>query len=402
MSSWGNYINTKKDQKDNQKYVVCTTPGCDGWTWQSRWISKCKKCWAPFDWDQVDQAQGQQPKPAQQWGSQPWDSKADSSYSQPDQGAGRRWGNDKSKYEKHEKDYDKDEPKPYEDPLKDIKEDWDSFKNLFAELGEDNLPAGLADVYKNLHDKISPDPPEPTPAMQFKKAKSDAQWARQEYLKIQLKAQGHRQKCVQYKQWLDEEQAKLDQAIADLEPARQWDEQARQQLEDLIWRQEREQLQRDAQEMDNGGPPGVAKKRAHRLDDPEPDEFMDGEDSDDIQDPQEFLLLQAQIKSQQKMQEQILKYRQIRTEHRRARESLHSLRATRAKAHRDAIAPYPSGGRPDGAPSENDKESIEQRRIDMEEQIKGALAAASASEGSFPGPSEDPASEAGARWMATK
>ena len=86
------------------------------------------------------------------------------------------------------------------------------------------------------------------------KAKYDAQTARQEYLKIQLRAQGHRKKCAEYKQWLDSEQAKLDEAIQELEPARAWDEEARQILEDIIHQQEQEQLHKDTVELDMGGP----------------------------------------------------------------------------------------------------------------------------------------------------
>ena len=56
MSQWQNYNN----KKQTQPYVTCTTAGCDGWTWQSRWISQCKKCSAPFDWSRVSGGTEQQ------------------------------------------------------------------------------------------------------------------------------------------------------------------------------------------------------------------------------------------------------------------------------------------------------------------------------------------------------
>ena len=435
MSNWELYL-SKKQQKDTQKYVVCSTEGCDGWTWMSRSIGKCNKCWAPFDYPGIP-SPPRDAAPWKGWGQpreeDPWASAAGK--------GGKRWGSSYDKGE-YKGDYDKggnkgvsdkgeykgdsDEGWPagltkeratQDDDLSAIKEDWLSFQHLFNELDAEHLPDGLVGLYKNLHDKIAPDPPPvppESPESLFKKAKHDAQTARQEYLRVQLRAQGHRKKCAEYKQWLDDEQTKLDEALRELEPARAWDQEARQILEDIIHRQEQEQLHRDIIELDAGGPPddgGPPLQRSRMAEDSmSVDEFLiGGGSSDDVEDPQEFLLLQAQIRVQQRMQQQVLHYQQIKKEHREAKEKLLSYRTAKPSSAREVAAPFPVAGKPPEKDALGAALLVEQRRIEMEEQVKGAVSSSTTPEATFPdglmGPRstpEVPAGVAGTRWMATK
>ena len=280
MSSWEIYMG-RKEQRDNQKYVICSTAGRDGWTWMSRSTGKCNKCWAPFDWNNWGQSQALHPggwNPTPPKDAAPWkdwgQSKRDDPWARAaGKGVTKRWGNydkgeNKGGYDKggdkgdsdnkgRRADFKQKHQSQQDDELNAIKEEWLSFQHLLKEVDAEHLPDGLAGVYKNLHDKISPDPPPvppESPESLFKKAKYEAQTARQEYFKIQLRAQGHRKQCAEYKQWLDSEQAKLDEAIQELEPARAWDEEARQILEDIIQQQEQEQLHKDTIELDKGGP----------------------------------------------------------------------------------------------------------------------------------------------------
>ena len=442
MSNWEIYNNNKKAQQDDRKYVICTTPECDGWTWMSRSIGKCNKCWAPFDWNHWGPPHpGRSPTPPRDaapwkgWGQDdPWAAAA---------GKGvKRWGNydkgdnknsyDKNSYDKGsydkggnkgdtdkgwQADYKQKEQDKQDDDLDAIKEDWLSFQHLFNEVDAEHLPDGLAGLYKNLHDRIAPDPPPvppESPESLFKKAKYDAQTARQEYLKIQLRAQGHRKKCAEYKQWLDDEQGKLDAALVELEPAKAWDQQARQILEDIIQQQEQEQLRKDLVELDTGGPPdddGPPLKRSRLAEEAVSvdDVLIGGESSDDVEDPQEFLLLQAQFKVQQRMQQQVLHYQQIKREHREAKARVLSYRSTNPNPARAEAAPFPVVGKPPEKDALGAALLVEKHRIEMEEQVKGAAATSATSEATFPdglkGPRstpEVPASEAGTRWMATK
>ena len=257
-------------------------------------------------------------------------------------------------------------------------------------------------------------PPE-SPESFFKNARYDAQTARQEYLKIQLRAQGHRKKCAEYQQWLESEQAKLGEAIQELEPARAWDEEARQILEDIIQQREQEQLKKDIIELDKGGPMD--------LDGPPPPErsrlaeeavsvdevFMGGESSDDVEDPQEFLLLQAQSRVQQRLQQQVPQYQQIKKEHGEAKAKVLSFRSTNPKnPAREEAAPFPVVGKPPEKDALGAAFLIEQRRLEMGGQVKGAVSSSATPEAAFPdglmppwATPEVPASEAGARWMAT-
>ena len=447
MSNWENYI-SKKEQRDLQKYVICNTPGCDGWTWMSRSIGKCNKCWSPFDWNNWGPPMPpKDPVPYRDWsqpkGDDPWAAAAG-------KGVAKRWGNydkgenkggydkggkgsyDKGGYDKGSHDSDdkgwlgdfkQKFQSQQEDDLSAIKEEWLSFQHLFSEVDEEHLPDGLAGVVKNLRDKIAPEPPPvppESPESLFKKAKYDAQTARQEYLKIQLRAQGHRKKCAEYKQWLDCEQAKLDEAIQQLEPARAWDEEARQILEDIIKQQEQEQLAKDIIELDKGGPiiemdlddDGPQRPKRIRLaeDAASIDEVLNGgESSDDVECPQEFMLLQAQFRVQQRLQQQVLQYQQIKKEHREARARVHSFRTTNPRRAREGAAPFPVVGEPPASDALGAAIDIEKRRLEMEEQVKGAISSSTTPEAAFPdgllpprGTPEVPAGEAGARWMSTK
>ena len=131
--------------------------------------------------------------------------------------------------------------------------------------------------------------------------------------------------------------------------------------------------------------------------------------SDDVEDPQEFLLLQAQIRVQQRMQQQVLHYQQIKKEHREAKEKLLSYRTTKPNSARAEAAPFPVAGKPPEKDALGAALLVEQRRIEMEEQIKGAISSSTTPEATFPdglmGPRstpEVPAGVAGTRWMATK
>jgi len=228
---------------------------------------------------------------------------------------------------------------------------------------------------------------------------------------------GHRdigRKCAEYKQWLDNEQSKLDEALQELEPARAWDQEARQILEDIIHQQEQEQLHKDIIELETGGPAdpdGPPYKRSRLAGEAvSVDEvLMGGESSDDVEDPQEFLLLQAQFRVQQRLQQQVLHYQQIKKEHREARARVLSYRTTRPSSAREEAAPFPVVGKPPERDALGAAILVEQRRIEMEEQVKGAISTSATPETTFPdglkGPRstpEVPASEAGTRWMATK
>ena len=275
----------------------------------------------------------------------------------------------------------------------------------------------MRSIYKNLREKIAPEPPPvppESPESLFKKAKYDAQTARQEHFKIQLRAQGHRKKCAEYKQWLDSEQAKLDEAIQELEPARAWDEEARQILEDIVKQQEQEQIAKDIVELDKGGPMDLDSipppKRSRLAEEAvSVDEvLMGGESFDDVECPQEFLLLQAQFRVQQRLQQQVLQYQQIKKEHREARARVLSFRTTNPRKAREKAAPFPVVGglqrrKPSVQPSTS--RSVASRW----EQVKGAVSSSTTPEAAFSDGlmpprtiPEAPASEAGNRWMATK
>ena len=128
-----------------------------------------------------------------------------------------------------------------------------------------------------------------------------------------------------------------------------------------------------------------------------------------MEDLQEFLLLQAQFRIPQRMQQQVLQYQQIKAEHREARARVTSFRTTKDKPAREEAAPFPVVGMPPAKDALGAALLIEQRRLEMEGQVKGAVSTSSTPEATFPdglkGPRsspEVPASEAGTRWMATK
>ena len=105
----------------------------------------------------------------------------------------------------------------------------------------------------------------------------------------------------------------------------------------------------------------------------------------------------------------MLHYQQIKKEHREARARVLSYRTTKPSSAREEAAPFPVVGKPPEKDALGAALLIEQRRLEMEGQVKGAVSASSTPEATFPdglkGPRsspEVPASEAGTRWMATK
>ena len=140
------------------------------------------------------------------------------------------------------------------------------------------------------------------------------------------------------------------------------------------------------------------------------DEVLNGgESSDDVECPQEFLLLQAQFRVQQRLQQQVLQYQQIKKEHREARARVHSFRTTNPRRAREGAAPFPVVGEPPASDALGAAIDIEKRRLEMEEQVKGAISSSTTPEAAFPDglmpprvAPEAPAGEAGARWMSTK
>ena len=141
-----------------------------------------------------------------------------------------------------------------------------------------------------------------------------------------------------------------------------------------------------------------------------PTKFPWGESSDDAEDPQEFLFLQAQFRAQQRLRQQALQYQQIKKEHRGAKAKVLSFRSTNpTKPAREEAAPFPVVGKPPEKDALGAAILIEQRRLEMEEQVKGAVSSSATLETAFHdglmGPRtipEVPASEAGTRWMVTK
>jgi hypothetical protein len=430
MSQWQNYNN----KKQTQPYVTCTTAGCDGWTWQSRWISQCKKCSAPFDWSRVsggtEQQQPSKQPSGQGQGSSSWSS-TDDPWAQAQQskaqGNSKQWGNRTSSpgasYQQRASPAQQQQSHPDTDALTALKQEWEGFEKLFGEVDHDELPTGMLPLLHSLKQRLNPDPPAATPDMLFKKLKGEALWARQEYLKAQAKAQQHSKKVAEYQQWLYDEKCKLQVALDELEPARKWDDEARIKLEEFIEDQKQQQLAKMQEEMDKlarvhieevndeqqddascnvdscAGRRGAKKpKRTHDLDDPEADIFMGlDEDSDDIQDPQEFLLLQEQIKQQKRLQEQIHRYHQSKIEYKQTKHKLHAFRANRRQQHRDSTCPYPPVRLPAG-------DEVEQAKGGMEEQVRGAVATSSSPEGKFPGfEGTDPSIDAAVsgRWIDT-
>ena len=130
-----------------------------------------------------------------------------------------------------------------------------------------------------------------------------------------------------------------------------------------------------------------------------------------MEDPQEFLLLQAQFKVQQRMQQQVLHCQKIKAEHREAKARVLFFRSTKAKPAREEAAPFPVVGMPPAKDALGVAFLVEQRRFEMGAQVKGAVSASSTPEATFPdglssayrtAESEVPAGEAGTRWMATK
>ena len=110
-----------------------------------------------------------------------------------------------------------------------------------------------------------------------------------------------------------------------------------------------------------------------------------------------------------RLQQQVLQYQQIKKEHREAKAKVLSFRSTNPKPAREEAAPFPVVGTPPEKDALGAAILVEQRRLEMEAQVKGAVPSPATPEAAFPdglkGPRttrEVPAGEAGTRWMATK
>ena len=86
-----------------------------------------------------------------------------------------------------------------------------------------------------------------------------------------------------------------------------------------------------------------------------------------------------------------------------------SFRSTNPKKAREEAAPFPVMGGPPEKEALGAAIDIEKRRLEMGEQVKGAVSSYSTPEAAFPdgltpprATPEAPASEAGNRWMATR
>ena len=254
-------------------FVVCTSPGCEGWTWANRKKGNCIICHGQFDWrnaqEHVPGGQRKQQQQQQNGGQQAprgWQGGGGSSgkYQQPQHQQASSWqggGGSSGKYQQqpqHKKaspgwqggggSSGQSQRQPQQTPAQQqpqqtgasssINPGVEQGLEMLNKLMGMNLSPEVAECLGQLNAAICPPPPPPTLKDRIKTAEAEHWAARDEYIKANKAVLKHTQSVIDAQKWFKEETDKLCEARKAIDLAKEKDIAAQEAFAALVTEQQ--------------------------------------------------------------------------------------------------------------------------------------------------------------------